>query len=409
MHRHVLPAAGGASGACGSGGPAPRRPRPALPSTRAPGCRPRSPSPGRRELRQPLRSMPPLNARLLPGVAESLVAYAKQHGADLVVVGSRGLGAVKSTLMSLVGLGSVSGARCACELHFTSQQLWTCPAGRAASGSQHGDASWPRMIGVVCHPLQATCCTTCTARWPSAAGARRTRRPRRAGAELRGAGAGAAAWFRAAAGGGLAILRVRAPLPAATPHLRRHHHPRAGHPQGGGGAGRLGDLPQGAGGGALLSGRGLGGALWGGGTEGRGSAGLQGGSSSSPARHHLPPTVSTSPPAVGRGARAGPARRAAPGVRGAAHPLPGAPALHHAVHGQVLLGSGARMGATRGRWWPQPAQPCIIGLIRRACVLCQLTPVCSTFPAPQVSAQTITRPSRLLGGGSAPRCGRQRR
>ncbi|KAL4424950.1 hypothetical protein ABPG77_009679 [Micractinium sp. CCAP 211/92] len=42
------------------------------------------------------------------GVAESVVAFAKEHGADLVAVGSRGMGAVKSTLMSLVGLGSVS-------------------------------------------------------------------------------------------------------------------------------------------------------------------------------------------------------------------------------------------------------------------------------------------------------------
>lgn len=42
------------------------------------------------------------------GVAESVVAFAKEHGADLVVVGSRGMGAVKSTFMSLVGLGSVS-------------------------------------------------------------------------------------------------------------------------------------------------------------------------------------------------------------------------------------------------------------------------------------------------------------
>ena len=42
-------------------------------------------------------------------MAESVVAFAKEHSADLVVVGSRGMGAVKSTLMSLVGLGSVSG------------------------------------------------------------------------------------------------------------------------------------------------------------------------------------------------------------------------------------------------------------------------------------------------------------
>jgi nucleotide-binding universal stress UspA family protein len=42
-------------------------------------------------------------------VGESLVAFTKQRPADLVVVGSRGMGAVKSTFMSMVGLGSVSG------------------------------------------------------------------------------------------------------------------------------------------------------------------------------------------------------------------------------------------------------------------------------------------------------------
>ncbi|KAI7840515.1 hypothetical protein COHA_005814 [Chlorella ohadii] len=43
------------------------------------------------------------------GVAESVVEWSKQHSIDIVVVGSRGMGAVKSTFMSLVGLGSVSG------------------------------------------------------------------------------------------------------------------------------------------------------------------------------------------------------------------------------------------------------------------------------------------------------------
>jgi len=42
------------------------------------------------------------------GVAESIVSWAKAHQVDLLVVGSRGMGATKSTLMSLVGLGSVS-------------------------------------------------------------------------------------------------------------------------------------------------------------------------------------------------------------------------------------------------------------------------------------------------------------
>lgn len=42
------------------------------------------------------------------GVGESIVSWAKHEHADLVVLGSRGMGAVKSTFMSVVGLGSVS-------------------------------------------------------------------------------------------------------------------------------------------------------------------------------------------------------------------------------------------------------------------------------------------------------------
>lgn len=38
----------------------------------------------------------------------SLVRYSKEKGVDLVVLGSRGLGAFKRSLMSAVGLGSVS-------------------------------------------------------------------------------------------------------------------------------------------------------------------------------------------------------------------------------------------------------------------------------------------------------------
>ncbi|GAB4816632.1 hypothetical protein N2152v2_003678 [Parachlorella kessleri] len=45
---------------------------------------------------------------VLTGVAESLVAFAKERKVDLLVLGSRGMGSVKSTLMSVVGLGSVS-------------------------------------------------------------------------------------------------------------------------------------------------------------------------------------------------------------------------------------------------------------------------------------------------------------
>ena len=55
------------------------------------------------------RTHPPTHAPLcLPGVAESIVVYAKEQRADAVVVGSRGMGALKSSLMSCVGLGSVS-------------------------------------------------------------------------------------------------------------------------------------------------------------------------------------------------------------------------------------------------------------------------------------------------------------
>jgi nucleotide-binding universal stress UspA family protein len=42
------------------------------------------------------------------GVGESIVSWAKHENADLIVLGSRGMGAVKSTLMSVIGLGSVS-------------------------------------------------------------------------------------------------------------------------------------------------------------------------------------------------------------------------------------------------------------------------------------------------------------
>lgn len=43
-----------------------------------------------------------------PGVGDSLVEFAKAKGVDLVAVGSRGMGSMKRSLMSLVGLGSVS-------------------------------------------------------------------------------------------------------------------------------------------------------------------------------------------------------------------------------------------------------------------------------------------------------------
>lgn len=42
------------------------------------------------------------------GVGDSLVEFAKAKGVDMVAVGSRGMGSMKRSLMSLVGLGSVS-------------------------------------------------------------------------------------------------------------------------------------------------------------------------------------------------------------------------------------------------------------------------------------------------------------
>ena len=51
-----------------------------------------------------------------PGIAESLVEFAKAKEVDAVVVGSRGLGSIKRSLMSLVGLGSVSDY-CIHQLH----------------------------------------------------------------------------------------------------------------------------------------------------------------------------------------------------------------------------------------------------------------------------------------------------
>jgi len=44
------------------------------------------------------------------GVSGTILAFAKSEGMDMIVVGSRGMGAVKSSLASLVGLGSVGDA-----------------------------------------------------------------------------------------------------------------------------------------------------------------------------------------------------------------------------------------------------------------------------------------------------------
>jgi len=50
-------------------------------------------------------------------IGDRLVKYADMHGVDLMVIGSRGIGAVKGALLGMVGLGSVSqrvshGAKC---------------------------------------------------------------------------------------------------------------------------------------------------------------------------------------------------------------------------------------------------------------------------------------------------------
>ncbi|KAF5835360.1 hypothetical protein DUNSADRAFT_7526 [Dunaliella salina] len=44
------------------------------------------------------------------GVSDSIVVFANERSMDLVVVGSRGMGAIKRSMMSMIGLGSVSDA-----------------------------------------------------------------------------------------------------------------------------------------------------------------------------------------------------------------------------------------------------------------------------------------------------------
>lgn len=63
-----------------------------------------------------------LHAHALPaaggasGVGDSIVEFAKAKGVDMVAIGSRGLGSLKRSLMSFVGLGSVSDY-CLHQLH----------------------------------------------------------------------------------------------------------------------------------------------------------------------------------------------------------------------------------------------------------------------------------------------------
>lgn len=74
----------------------------------------------------------PANRCPCAGVAESVVAFAKERHPDLVVVGSRGMGAAKSALMSLVGLGSVSGEEGRLRLL---RKLWLRAAPQTAPGA----------------------------------------------------------------------------------------------------------------------------------------------------------------------------------------------------------------------------------------------------------------------------------
>lgn len=44
------------------------------------------------------------------GISDSIVHYAEVNDVDLVVVGARGVGAIKRALLGFIGLGSVSEA-----------------------------------------------------------------------------------------------------------------------------------------------------------------------------------------------------------------------------------------------------------------------------------------------------------
>ena len=49
-----------------------------------------------------------MRCRIAADVGDSLLPYTEANGVDLVVVGARGMGAVKRAVMSFIGLGSVS-------------------------------------------------------------------------------------------------------------------------------------------------------------------------------------------------------------------------------------------------------------------------------------------------------------
>lgn len=111
------------------------------------------------------------------------MAFAKERRPDLVVVGSRGMGAAKSALMSLVGLGSVSGERA--RRRGSRARGSECKGVRRAHRPRTPSPALVPSLSLSSSGLpQATWCTSCTARWRCAAGGRRTWRCRRAPAVL---------------------------------------------------------------------------------------------------------------------------------------------------------------------------------------------------------------------------------
>lgn len=85
----------------------------------------------------------------LTGVGDSLVEFAKAKGVDMVAVGSRGMGSVKRSLMSLVGLGSVSDY----VLHQLHVPVLVVHAGQGAAAAAaatpaEGQVGWLVWMGV---------------------------------------------------------------------------------------------------------------------------------------------------------------------------------------------------------------------------------------------------------------------
>lgn len=74
-------------------------------------------------------------------VGLSLVRYAKEHAVDVMVLGNRGLGALRRAALSFVGLGSVTDY-CAHNMHCPLAVVKAPPApAPAAQEQQHGRAA----------------------------------------------------------------------------------------------------------------------------------------------------------------------------------------------------------------------------------------------------------------------------